>query len=368
MAIDIKALANQGVNGLHPYQPGKPVEELERELGISNIVKLASNENPLGLSPKAQGAIAAATAELARYPDANGFYLKQKLSSYCNVNADQITLGNGSNEVLEILFRTFISGDDEVIFDKHAFIVYALLTQSIGATAVAVPSVEWGHDLDGMLAAITPKTRMICIANPNNPTGTYLSPQRLAEFLAKVPENIIVVLDEAYFEYVPQSERADSVAWLQQYPNLAISRTFSKAFGLAGLRVGYLLSSPELADLLNRVREPFNCNMLALAAAEAVLDDTDYVNRAVALNKTEMARLMSWCDSQNIAYIPSHGNFLTIEIAEAQAVYEALLHQGVIVRPIGGYGMPNHLRISIGLVAENDRFMNALHHVLSSKK
>ncbi|WP_238786900.1 histidinol-phosphate transaminase [Ferrimonas lipolytica] len=368
MALDIKALANEGVNGLHPYQPGKPVEELERELGISNIIKLASNENPLGLSPKAAAAIAKASVELARYPDANGFYLKQKLTNYCGVDADQLTLGNGSNEVLEILFRTFVSSGDEVIFDKHAFIVYALLTQSAGATSVAIPSVDWGHDLDAMLAAVTAKTRMICIANPNNPTGTFLTPLQLQQFLAKVPEQVIVVLDEAYFEYVPVAERANSIGWISDYPNLVVTRTFSKAFGLAGLRVGYLVSTPELADLLNRVREPFNCNMLALAAAEAVLDDSDYVNQSVLLNSQEMARLTQWCDDNKIDYIPSYGNFLTVQVDDAQSVYRKLLQQGVIVRPIGGYGMPNHLRISIGLVQENDRLMAALNEILATKK
>ncbi|WP_028115483.1 histidinol-phosphate transaminase [Ferrimonas senticii] len=359
MTLDLRQLTNAGVNGLHPYQPGKPVEELERELGIKDIVKLASNENPLGLSAKAAAAISKAAVELARYPDANGFYLKQKLSSYCGVKPEQITLGNGSNEVLEILFRTFVGEGDEVIFDKHAFIVYALLTQSSGATAVPIDSTDWGHDLDAMLAAITAKTRMICIANPNNPTGTYLPPAQIEAFLAKVPEQILVVLDEAYFEYVPADQRANAVTWLAQYPNLSISRTFSKAFGLAGLRIGYLLSSAEMADLLNRVREPFNCNLLALVAAEAVLDDHDYVNQSVALNREQMARYEDWCQQHGIGYIPSHGNFITIEVANAAEVYQALLQKGVIVRPIAGYGMPNHLRVSVGTAAENDRFMQA---------
>lgn len=367
MALDIAKLANQGVAGLHPYQPGKPVEELERELGITDIVKLASNENPMGISPKASQAIAAATQGLTRYPDANGFYLKQKLSAKCSVGTDQITLGNGSNEVLEILFRTFVNPSDEVIFDKHAFIAYALLTQSAGATAVKIPSQEWGHDLDAMLAAITAKTKLVCIANPNNPTGTYIAPDRVEAFLNQVPEQVLVVLDEAYFEFVPEGERSDAAAWLSRYPNLVITRTFSKVYGLAGLRVGYMLSSVDIADLLNRVREPFNCNLLALAAAEAVLDDSAYISDSIELNRVEMARVTEWLQRNNIAFIPSYGNFVTIEVDDAQRVYQQLLRQGVIVRPIGGYGMPNHLRVSIGLASENDRFMRSFQQVLDSE-
>ncbi|MBY5991649.1 histidinol-phosphate transaminase [Ferrimonas balearica] len=365
--MDIKTLANQGVNGLHPYQPGKPVEELERELGISNIVKLASNENPLGLSPKARLAIEQATTELTRYPDANGYYLKAKLAERWQVDPAQITLGNGSNEVLEILFRTFVAPDSEVLFDQHAFIVYALLTQSIGATAVPIPSKAWGHDLDAMLAAITDKTRMVCVANPNNPTGTYLAPAAIEAFLAKVPESVIVVLDEAYFEYVEPEQRANTHQWLSRYPNLVVSRTFSKAYGLAGLRVGYALTSAQMADLLNRVREPFNCNSLALAAATAVLDDDAYLAAGIELNRSEMARFEAYFTERKLPYIPSVGNFITVEVGEAGAIYEALLRQGVIVRPIAGYGMPNHLRVSIGTAEENTRFMAAMDVVLAER-
>ncbi len=366
MGLDLDKLANAGVLALQPYQPGKPIEELERELGINNIIKLASNENPLGISAKAANAIANASKELARYPDANGFYLKNKIAQYCQANAEQITLGNGSNEVLEILFRTFVGAGDEVIFDKHAFIVYALLTQSVGATAVAVDSINWGHDLEAMLAAITSKTRLICLANPNNPTGTYLTPELITAFLARVPENVLVVLDEAYFEYVPAEQRANSIEWLSRYPNLAVTRTFSKAFGLAGLRIGYLLSSPKMADLLNRVREPFNCNLLALAAAEAVLDDHEYVAQSLILNQQQMARMVGWCEQQGVAYIPSWGNFITIEVRNAPEIYQALLQQGIIVRPIAGYGMPDHLRISIGLAEEMTRLIAALEPLLKA--
>ncbi|SHG86446.1 histidinol-phosphate transaminase [Ferrimonas marina] len=367
MSFDFAQIANPGVNGLHPYQPGKPVEELERELGISNIVKLASNENPLGLSPKARDAVAAQLSELARYPDANGYYLKAALSEQLGVSPASLTLGNGSNEVLEILFRTFVRPGDEVIFDQHAFIVYALLTQSSGATARAIPSQDWGHDLDAMLAAINERTRVVCIANPNNPTGTFLSADALEAFLQQVPENVLVVLDEAYFEYVPQDQRADSMGWLKRFPNLTVSRTFSKAYGLAGLRVGYLASSEAIADLLNRVREPFNCNAPALAAATAALADQDFVRQSVELNQQEMARLEQYFDQRGIRYIPSHGNFITAELKPAATIYQQLLEQGVIVRPIAGYGMPDHLRISVGLAQENDRFMQALDTILEQQ-
>ncbi len=365
MSLDLLSMANPGVDGLMPYQPGKPTEELERELGIGDIVKLASNENPLGLSPKARQAIEAATAELCRYPDANGFYLKQKLAQKLHCSSDQITLGNGSNEVLEILFRTFVGAEDEVIFDAHAFIVYQLLTQSCGATAVKTAAKEWGHDLEAMLAAITERTKLICIANPNNPTGTFLAPQQLAEFMARVPERVLVVLDEAYYEYLKADQRADSIGWLAQYPNLMVSRTFSKAYGLAGLRVGYLVASSAITDLLNRVREPFNNNSLALAAAEAVLDDGEYLAAGIALNEREMARLQGYFDQRGIRYIPSVANFITIEVGAAGEIYEALLKKGVIVRPIAGYGMPSHLRVSIGLESENSRFMDALDEILA---
>ncbi|BDY05073.1 histidinol-phosphate transaminase [Ferrimonas sp. YFM] len=365
MSNELTKLANPGVEGLMPYQPGKPTEELERELGITDIVKLASNENPLGLSPLAKAAIERAMPELARYPDANGYYLKQKLSERLGCASNQITLGNGSNEVLEILFRTFVGAEDEVIFDAHAFIVYQLLTQSCGATAVKTAAKNWGHDLEAMLAAITERTKLICIANPNNPTGTFLSSAELEAFMNKVPAEVLVVLDEAYFEYLEADQRAPSIEWLATYPNLCVSRTFSKAYGLAGLRVGYLVASEAMTDLLNRVREPFNNNSLALAAAEAVLEDEQYLQQGIDLNKCEMARLEAYFTERNIPFIPSVANFITIEVGQAGAIYEALLKKGVIVRPIAGYGMPSHLRVSIGLEWENSRFMQALDEVMA---
>lgn len=365
MSIDFLALANPGVEGLHPYQPGKPVEELERELGISNSVKLASNENPLGLGPKARAAIERALPELARYPDANGFALKAKLADKLGVHSEQLILGNGSNELIDLVFHTFVSPGQQVVYSQYTFIVYALATQAHGAEAVVVPARDFGHDLEAMAAAITPATRLVCITNPNNPTGTFVGAAEIRAFMDKVPAQVLVVLDEAYTEYVAEDERIPSIDWLARYPNLIVSRTFSKAYGLAGLRVGYMVCHPELVAVLNRVREPFNCNSLALAAAEAALDDEDYLNQAVELNRREMARYEAFFQEQGLKYIPSRANFITLDLQrEAGPVYEALLREGVIVRPIAGYGLPTCLRISIGLEHENQRCLEALAKVL----
>lgn len=361
------ALANPGVRHLSPYQAGKPIEEVERELGIKNIVKLASNENPLGLSDKVKQALQQALNGLARYPDANGFYLKSKLAEKYSVQANQITLGNGSNDVLELLARTFVDASHEVIFSQHAFVVYPLVTQAIGATGIAVPAKDYGHDLAGMLAAITAKTRMIFIANPNNPTGTFLTAKQLSDFIAQVPQQVLIVLDEAYYEYVDDAEKAPSVEWVKSFPNLIVSRTFSKAYGLAGLRAGYAISHPEVADLMNRVRQPFNMNSLSLRAAEVVLDDQAYLQESVAVNKAGMLQLQQFCQTHGLSYIPSHGNFLTIEVGDNAAdIYQQLLQQGVIVRPVAGYQLPRHLRVSIGLAAENQAFIDAMTGILKA--
>ncbi|TAA48029.1 MULTISPECIES: histidinol-phosphate transaminase [Corallincola] len=366
MSCDLIALANAGIRGLHPYQAGKPVSELERELGISNVVKLASNENPLGISDKVKQALVSEFTELSRYPDANGFYLKEKLASRLGVESAQITLGNGSNDVLELIARTFVSAEHEVMFAEHAFVVYPLVTQAIGAKPCVVPAKAYGHDLDAMAAAISDKTKMIFIANPNNPTGTFLSKECLKAFIAAVPKDVIVVLDEAYDEYVDASDRANSVEWLNDYPNLVVTRTFSKAYGLAGLRVGYSVSSADMAGLLNRLRQPFNVNSLALKAAEVALDDNEFLHESVSVNRQGMTQLTDFFRQQQINFIPSWGNFVTFDTGRnGTDVYDALLHQGVIVRPIGGYGLPNHLRVSIGTSEENNRFIDALTSVLS---
>jgi len=364
MSCDFLALAAPGVRGLHPYQPGKPIEELERELGIRDIVKLASNENPLGAGPLAREAASRALAAgLQWYPDGNGFTLKQKIAARHGLEMDRITLGNGSNDVLELLARAFLTPGHESLFSAHAFAVYPIVTQAIGARAVVTPALDWGHDLEAMAAAITPATRLVFIANPNNPTGTWLEADALERFVAGVPEQVIVVVDEAYTEYLEGGESAAD--WVGRYPNLVVTRTFSKAYGLAGLRVGYALSHPEVADLLNRVRQPFNVNSVALAAAAAALDDHGHIARSVALNRDGMAWLEGEFRRLGLAWIPSKGNFISVDTGRpAGPLFEALLREGVIVRPVGGYGMPNHLRVTIGLPEENLRFIRALEKVL----
>jgi histidinol-phosphate aminotransferase len=363
---NISQLALQGVQNLVPYKAGKPIDELERELGLSEIVKLASNENSLGPGSKVLQAIEKSLPELSRYPDGNGFALKTALAKKLNISMEQITLGNGSNEILELVARAFLMPGLEVIFSQHAFAVYPLVTQAVGATARIAPALNYGHDLDAMLTLVNKNTRLIFIANPNNPTGTLLSATDLKQFIGALPETVICVLDEAYFEFVDIENRVDSIAWLNEYPNLMITRTFSKAYGLAGLRVGYSLSSPEMADLLNRVRQPFNNNMLALVAAEAALADSDYLAETIAVNSQGMLQLTTAFEGFGLEWIPSSGNFVSVDLNQlGMPIYEALLKRGVIVRPVANYEMPNYLRISIGTERENQFFINALKEVLA---
>ena len=368
MSCDFLNLARPGVQKLFPYVPGKPVEELAREFGLrpQDIVKLASNENPLGPSPAVREAIAAALPELTRYPDGNGFALKQALAAKSGVNTAGITLGNGSNDILELVARAFVGPEHEVVFSDHAFAVYPIVTQAVGARAVSVPAKDWGHDLDAMAAAITPSTRVVFIANPNNPTGTWIERDALEAFLDRVPENVIVVLDEAYTEYVETDDVPNGVDYLGRYSNLLVSRTFSKAYGLAALRVGYGLSHPAIADALNRVRQPFNVNSLALAAALAALEDEAYLIESRRINRIGMQQLEEGCAALGLSWIPSRGNFLAIDLGrEAAPVFQGLLREGVIVRPVANYGMPNYLRVTIGLPVENQRFLDALKQVLA---
>ncbi|WP_199457290.1 MULTISPECIES: histidinol-phosphate transaminase [unclassified Marinobacter] len=369
MAVDYQSLAVKGVQALSPYQPGKPIEELARELGLNpaEIVKLASNENPLGPSDKAMAAARKALEEMCLYPDGNGFDLKQALSKRFGVDMNQITLGNGSNDVLEVIARCFADSDSEVVFSQYAFAVYPIVTQAIGAKGVSVPARDWGHDLDAMAAAVTDRTKLVFVANPNNPTGTVHEADALEAFLDRIPERVLVVLDEAYCEYLTGDEFPDGIKLLARYPNLIVCRTFSKAWGLAALRVGYAISSPEIADILNRVRQPFNVDTVALAAATAVLEDEAYLSRSREVNEAGLRQLCEGFDRMGLPYIPSAGNFVAVEVGEqAAGVYQALLTHGVIVRPVAGYGMPCHLRVSVGLPEENDRFLDALAEALVS--
>jgi len=364
-------LATAGVQALKPYQPGKPLQQLEREYGIRDAVKLASNENPLGPGSLAVQVLRSQLDQLSRYPDGNGFALKAALAEKYSLDASQITIGNGSNEILELLARAFVTPEHQVVFSAHAFAVYPIVTQAVGATAVVTAAKDWGHDLDAMLTAITDRTRLVFIANPNNPTGTWLTGKVLRHFLAKVPSHVLVVVDEAYFEYASDAAMAaqgypDSSAWLEDFANLIVTRTFSKVHGLAGLRVGYGLSHADIADVLNRVRQPFNVNSLALAAAQAALTDQRHLEKSLACNALGMQQLMQAFERLGLAYIPSVGNFICLQVGDAAAVYEKLLRQGVIVRPVANYGMPEYLRITIGSAQENERCIQALQQALST--
>ncbi len=364
----IYSLAVAGVQRLIPYKAGKPIEELERELGLTQIIKLASNENPLGPGKKALEAIASVLPELALYPDGSGFLLKQALADKYSLDDSQITLGNGSNEILELVARAFLTPEHEAVFSQHAFAVYPIVTQAVGASAVVVPALNYGHDLDAMLLAVTEKTRLVFIANPNNPTGTLLSQASLAQFINALPDTCVCVLDEAYFEFVNDNDVAgiNSIAWLSDHPNLLITRTFSKAYGLAGLRIGYGLSSPQMADILNRVRQPFNNNSLALVAALAALSDDEHLQQTITVNAQGMQQLVDGFKALSLEWVPSAGNFVLVDLKQAGLpIYEALLRKGVIVRPVGVYELPNHLRISIGTKIENQVFLEALTDILA---
>ena len=361
-------LAPANVRTIAPYLPGKPISELARELGLNegDIVKLASNENPLGPSPMALAAAQHALHDMALYPDGAGFALKTRLSAKLGVAANQIVLGNGSNDVLDMAARAFLTAGTSSIYAQHAFAVYPIATQTAGALGIAVAAKNYGHDLTAMRAAIRDDTRVLWIANPNNPTGTFLPWTEIEAFLETVPPQVLVVLDEAYGEYLPPAERCDTAAWLARFPNLLISRTFSKAYGLAGLRVGYGIGNADVIDLLNRVRHPFNVNAPALAAAEAALDDVEFLARSYALNSAGMAQLVAGLDEAGIETVPSRGNFLLAKVGDAARINTELLKRGVIVRPVANYGLPEFLRVSVGLAGQNARFLDALSVVLAA--
>ena len=356
------------VRELARYVPGKSIEDVARDLNLDpkGIVKLASNENPRGPGAAVLTAIAAAAQAATRYPDGNGFALKAALSTRLGVDAAQIVLGNGSNDILELAAQAFLRPGDEAIYSQHAFAVYPLATRARGAIGVEVPARDYGHDLARMRAAITPRTRMIFVANPNNPTGTLVAAAELLEFIASVRPDVLVVLDEAYNEYLEPVDRCDSVGWLARFPNLLVSRTFSKAYGLAALRIGYGIMDAGIADMLNRVRQPFNVNALAQAAALAALADASYVDASRALNRAGLAQLAAGFAALGVEFLPSHGNFVLAKVGNAEQVYQRLLAQGVIVRPVANYGLPEWLRISVGLPDENDRFLGILGSILVS--
>jgi len=355
------------VADIRPYVPGKPISSLQRELSIKQVIKLASNENPLGCSPRSTAAIQNHLTELSRYPDGSAFYLKQTLSQKLGVQPENLIIGNGSNEVLELVARAFAAEGDEIIYSQYGFIVYALSAQVVGAKAIEVPAQDYGHNLQAMVEAITENTKIIYLANPNNPTGTRFDRIAWEAFIAQVPDQVLVVLDEAYFEYVEAEDYPNGLDYLAQYPNLLVVRTFSKIYGLAALRVGYLVGDPEVVDYLNRIREPFNVNHLAMVAAESALHDQHFVQKAVEINRQAKKILTEFFETYQLSYIPSSTNFMTVEIGkQAAEVNEALLQKGVIVRPIANYGLPNHLRISMGTLLEMQQFVGILREVLLS--
>jgi histidinol-phosphate aminotransferase len=365
-------LSVPGVSGLDyvravaPYVPGKPLEELARELGLdpASIIKLASNENPAGAPPRARAAFLECAAELGRYPDGNAFALRSALATRLQVPADWITVGSGSNDLLEMAAACTLAPGASCVYAQYSFAVYALATQVRGARAIVVAARDYGHDLPAMAAAIAPDTRLVYIANPNNPTGTRLEAAALEAFLDAVPRHVLVVLDEAYNEYLEADQACDAIAWVRRHPNLLVSRTFSKAYGLASLRVGYGVAQPALTALLNRVRMPFNVSAPAQAAACAALDDTDFVQASRAANAQGLRRLAAGLTALGLEHVPSAANFLLFRVGPAGRVYEALLHEGVIVRPVGNYALPEHLRVTVGLPEENERFLAALARVL----
>jgi histidinol-phosphate aminotransferase len=362
-------LAPANIRAIAPYVPGKPISELARELGIAEqgIVKLASNENPLGASPMGIAAAETSLADLARYPDGSGFALKAALTRAIGVEAERIVLGNGSNDLLEQVARAFLVPGASAVYSEHAFAVYALAVQAAGASGLESPAKHFGHDLVAMLAAVRPDTRVVFIANPNNPTGTVLSNEALEDFLNALPGHVVVVLDEAYREYLPAAQQSNTLEWLERFPNLVVTRTFSKAYGLAGLRVGYCLTSAGIADLMNRVRQPFNVCGPALAAAAAALSDEAFIKRSYALNQQGMKQFVRGFEMLGLDFIPSSGNFISVRVGNALDVFQALLRRGVIVRPLGNYAMPEHLRITVGMEQENALCLRALEEALECR-
>jgi histidinol-phosphate aminotransferase len=363
MPLDPCEISPSYVRSIAPYQPGKPITELAREMGLKeeSIVKLASNENPRGTGPRTRAAIERALGEVARYPDGNGHELKAALARRYGVDMAQIVLGNGSNDVLELVALAFLGPGRAAVYSQHAFAVYPLATQARGARGIVAPAKDFGHDLEAMARAVDDETCVLWIANPNNPTGTLAAADALEAFVRRVPERVIVVIDEAYNEYLPADLRADTVKWLKRHPNLVLTRTFSKAYGLAGLRVGYALAHASVADVMNRVRQPFNVNSIALAAATAALEDMEFVARSYAGNLQGLRQLREGAARLGLEFIPSYGNFLTVRVGKAQDVYKRLLRRGVIVRPVGGgYELPEHLRVTVGTEEENERFLTAL--------
>lgn len=354
------------IASLKPYPPGKPLEELEREYGITDSIKLASNENPLGTSPLALKAINNHLKNLRRYPDGSGYYLRHLLSQKLDVDESSIVLGNGSNEIIDLVIRTFVQPQEEVLMSEPTFLVYPLMTQAVGGRAVKVAQKSFAHDLEAMTKAFTPKIRVVFLDNPNNPSGTVISRKEFEAFRNRVPEDVIIVLDEAYMEFADPEQTFTGLEYLKGYPPVICLRTFSKAYGLAGLRIGYGVMPPEVADYLNRVRQPFNVNSLAQVGALAALDDEEFLQETKKVVRQGLAFLYAELEKLHLRTHPTQTNFFLIEVGyDGRKVYEAMLRRGVIVRAMNSYGLDNFIRISVGRHEENQRFVTTLKEVLA---
>lgn len=352
------------IRSLIPYAPGKPIEEVEREYGIEDSVKLASNENPLGPSPRAIQALKDKLHLLHLYPDGDCFYLKQGLAARLGVSRDQLIFGNGSNELIELAVRTFMRPGDEAVMAHQAFVIYRLVVQAAGGSFKIIPLKDFTHDLDAMARAITPRTRLLFLANPNNPTGTIYRRKEWEEFLDHVAPELLIIVDEAYFEYVADSEYPDSLAYHRESRPILTLRTFSKLYGLAGLRIGYGIGAREIVDLMHRVRQPFNVNAAAQWAALAALDDEDHVRRSLKVNREGMDYLTREIARLGLEQVPSQANFILVRVGNGQAVFNQLLKRGVIVRPMDGYDFPQHMRVTVGTMEENSRFIDELRAII----
>lgn len=350
------------IQSLTPYVPGKPIEELQRELGLDRVIKLASNENPIGPSSRALAALAGATDNLHRYPDGGGHRLRQVLAERWKVSSEQIILGNGSDELLGLLARAFLAPGDDAVMADHTFVIYRMEVTAAHGNPLVVPLTNWTHDLDAMARAVTPRTRLLFVCNPNNPTGTMVSAEEVERLMASVPNEVVVVFDEAYFEYVRDPRFPDTIAYVRDGRNVVVLRTFSKIYGLAGLRIGYGITTPEIAGILNRIRPPFNANSFAQRAAAAALGDEEHVARSRSVNAEGMAQVSQGLEALGLTPIPSQTNFLYFDVGrDGRQVFEALLREGIIVRHIEG----TMLRVTIGLADENAAFLQALRKVLA---
>lgn len=368
MKRNLMKLANPNIFDVQPYLPGKPVLECQREFGLTHFIKLSCNENPVGASPKVAKAIVESLSSISLYPDTQGYELRKLLAQKYDMAFDNVLVGNGSEEILQMLLQVFIIPGQEVIFGQYSFMGYEILSKAVGAHVKKSLMPNWKIDFDEILKIITPQTKMILLANPNNPTGTYFNEHEFKQFLSKVPSNILVVCDEAYYEYIKKEDYPQTHQWLSDYPNLIITRSFSKAYGLAGLRVGYMMAHEDITALVNRIRQPFNVNTLAQTAAIAALQDEAFMQRSVEINAASREQLYEKLTDLGLTYIPSEANFIMIHVnTDAYAVYEALLRKGIIIRPMRYYHLQHYIRVSIGTEEDNRAFVEALAQILNKE-